>query len=268
MTDSPTLVIQSHRQPLPAPWYEPCIESVQAWARHWQFEYRWLGDELFAGIDAMILAKTRERLLVATDLGRLLVLEAALQEGFERVVWVDADVLIVQPERLDLQDSSALFGREVWVQASDSGRLKVYRKIHNAFMAFAAGDPVLPFYRYAAERILQRYQRGPSSHSGGMVAELIGPKLLTLLHNAIGFDVIEGAGMLSPLVCRDLLRDRKRSSDGNRGAALDLFLRKSQVPPCAVNLGGSSVATGKLDDEQMMAVVTELLRDPGLLGLA
>ena len=260
MTDSQALVIQSHRQPLPAPWYEPCIDSVQTWARHRHFEYRWLGDELFAGIDPLILARTRKQPLVATDLGRLLVLEAALQEGFERVVWVDADVLILQPERFDLPDSGALFGREVWVQTNDNGRLKVYRKIHNAFMAFAAGDPVLPFYRYAAARILHRYESGTSARSGQMVAELIGPKLLSLLHNAIGFDVIESAAMLSPLVCQDLLR--------GRGAALDLFLRESQEPPCAVHLGGSSVITGKLDDAQMRVVLTELQRDPGLLGLS
>ena len=56
-------------------------------------------------------------------------------------------------------------------------------------------------YRHAAERILER-------HSGGLVPQLIGPKLLAMLHNLLDFPVIETAGVLSPEVARDIVEGR------------------------------------------------------------
>ncbi len=238
-----TLVVQSHRTPLPASWYERCIESVRFWAVAQEFDYRWLGDELLDRLAPELLEKTRRQPVVATDLARLIVLEEALTEGYARVVWVDADVLVLDPARLVLAERPAQFGREVWVQRDAAGVHKVYRKIHNAFMAFEAGNPVLPFYRHSAERILNRYDPNASR----MVAQLIGPKLLTLLHNAIGFDVIESAAVLSPAVAKDVLE--------GGGEALRRFVEASAVPPLALNLCGSSVRGGELGDEDVCRLV-------------
>lgn len=241
-----TLLVQSHRAPLPAPWYERCLESARGWAEAQGFEYRWLGDELLDRVAPELLGKTRSQPVVATDLARLVVLEEVLAEGYARAVWVDADVLILDPVRLELPESPALFGREVWVQRDAQGALKVYRKIHNAFMAFEAGNSVLPFYRFSAERILTRYD----SNASRMVAQLIGPKLLTVLHNAIGFDVLESAAVLSPVVVKDLL---------NGGAdAFQRFTTASTTPPLALNLCGSSVRGGELTDEDMARLIDRL----------
>ena len=249
----PTLVLQSHRAPLPASWYECCVDSVREWSARLGYEYRWHGDELFDRLPSELRRKTAEQPVVASDLARLILAENALTEGYERVIWVDADVLVLEPDRLTLPEAEALFGREVWVQADENGRLKVYRKVHNAFMAFAANEPVLPFYRMSAERILRRYD----ATSGPMVPQLIGPKLITLLHNAIGFDVLETAGMLSPLVARDVL------SGG--GPALARFLKASAERPLALNLCGSSVRYQMLSDAEMSCLVDRLQRS-GLPG--
>ena len=47
----PTLVLQSHTAPLPAPWYEGCVGSVRDWANRCGYDYRW--------------QKFRERYLIA-----------------------------------------------------------------------------------------------------------------------------------------------------------------------------------------------------------
>ena len=252
-----TLVIQSHTSPLPAPWYQRCIDSVRSWASRYGYEYRWVGDELFDRLPAELRAKVIEQPVVASDLARLILLEEVLSEGVSRAVWVDADVLVLDSDRLELPEADALFGREVWVQAAGNGKLKVYRKVHNAFMAFKADEPVLPFYRMSAERILRRYDAA----SGPMVAQLIGPKLITLLHNAIGFDVLEAAAMLSPLVARDVL--------AGSGPALDRFLLESEKgspqPPAALNLCGSSVRREALSDAEMGRLV-DRLQDSGFGG--
>ncbi len=257
------VVLQSHRSPLPSPWYDACLTSVRDWAARQGFTYRFLGDELFAELDPVLKAKTRQQPVVAADLARLLMLEKLLAEGAERVVWVDADVLILDAEGFRLEDAGALFGREVWVQQS-GGRLRTYRKIHNAFMAFRAGDPVLPFYRFSAERILRAYEPGAVGADGSSDAaptlppQLIGPKLLTHLHNAIGFDVQETAAMLPPLVARELLT--------TPGPACACFSAESPVAPLAVNLCGSATASGELEDEQLSRLIARLEAEPELLS--
>jgi len=236
-------VVQSHRQPLPASWFSRCVESVRNWAGQQGFDYRWLGDELFDPLNPLIREKTRGQIMVAADLARLHILSQSLEAGYDQAVWVDADVLVLQPDELAVPECGAVFGREVWIQADEGGALRVHRKIHNAFMAFAADDPVLPFYLYSAQRIVSRYD-------GSMAPQTIGPKLLTFLHNVIGFDVLETAGMLSPAVARDVL--------AGQGEALDRFNAESVCAPLALNLCGSSVTGGELSDFEMEAVIDTL----------
>ncbi|HEY5644434.1 MAG TPA: hypothetical protein VIS76_00705 [Pseudomonadales bacterium] len=248
------IVIQSHSSPLPATWLGACTASVRRFAAAGGLAYRWLGDELFAALPERLLRKTAGQRVVATDLARLVVLEGALAEGFDPVVWIDADVLVLDPERFELMDSAAQFGREVWVQANEGSSLRVYQRIHNAVMGFRQGNPVLPFYRFAANRILERYDQ----RAEAMAPQLIGPKLLALLHNAIGFDVLETAGMLSPAVAADLL------SGG--GPALQRFRAASAADVLAINLCASSVRNGLLTDTQMQQLVALLAEQPHLLA--
>lgn len=230
-----TLVVQSHRSPLPVPWLQACIDSVANWSQLHGYDYRWLGDELFDGVPTALREKTRGHLPMTADLARLQVLQEAIAAGYQRAVWVDADVLVLAPKKLSLGDGDHGFGREVWVQArndrgSEPGSLRVYQKIHNAFMHFTATSTVLPFYADTASRLLIR-------HQGEQLApQLIGPKLLTALHNLAAFNVLETAAMLPPLVARDLARYEANSTIG---PALALFNQHSNTQPAALNLCSS-----------------------------
>ena len=44
---SSTLVIQSHRIPLPCGWLQLCLDSVEAWAQANGFDYRFIDDRIF-----------------------------------------------------------------------------------------------------------------------------------------------------------------------------------------------------------------------------
>lgn len=248
---SKVLVIQSHRTPLPASWYQHCVDSVRAWADAHGFAYRWLDDALFDPLPVDIREKTAKAPVVAADLGRLYALQAGLTEGYDCVVWVDADTLVLNATNLRLPAADHAFGREIWVQEAGA-KLKVYRKIHNAFMCFRQGNSVLEFYLFAAQRLLRR-------HNGPMVPQLIGPKFLTVLHNIVDFPVLETAAMLSPVVIGDLL--------GRHTGALRRFREAIEVTPAAVNLSGSMVLKGELADADMVAVIELLRREPALLGV-
>ena len=208
------------------------------------YDYRFMGDELFERVPRALLEKTQHQTVIATDMARLLVLKDALAEGYERVVWMDADFLVFDPPAFSLPDEVCAVGREVWVQRDRSGKLKIYKKIHNAFLMFAKGNSFLDFYADTAARLLSR-------NHGPMPPQFIGPKLLTAVHNVAGLPVLESAGMLSPVVIKDLL--------AGAGAALDLFNIHSPQPIAAANLCISSCERDEVTEEEMQRLIDSLL---------
>lgn len=247
-----TIVLQSHRTPLPFLWLSRCVDSVSQWAEANNFDYRFIGDELFDDIDTELLEKTANQKVIATDLGRLQWLKKLLSEGYETVVWCDTDFLIFDPEKFVLPTAKELperyaLGREVWVQndAKKIDKLKSYKKVHNAFLLFRSGNNFLDFYIENADRLLKKI-------TGTMPPQFIGPKLLTAIHNVIQCPVMESAGMLSPLVVRDI-------SVGG-GAALQQFKRDSQTPVYAANLCSSLAGDDLLSDSVMNAAIDQLLK--------
>jgi hypothetical protein len=235
------LIIQSHRQPLPGRWLEICLASVRDWAGSRGYVYRFEDDALFSRLDAHLLSRTGSQLPIAADLARLAALDEALTDGWEAVVWVDADTLVFDPDRFELPAGAYALGREVWVQ-QHRHRLRAFVKVHNAFLLFRPGNPFLAFYRHCAESLVRR-------HEGRMAPQFVGPKLLTALHNLVECPVAERAGMLSPAVAHDLL--------AGGGPALEMFRRHCVEPPAALNLCGSLV--GREIDESVLLDVMGLL---------
>ena len=242
---SATLVIQSQRQPLPFSWLQSCLDSVVDWAALNQYDYRFLGDELFDPVAPGLLEKTAAQPVIATDLARLQWLQRGLEQGFETVIWCDADFLVFDPARLSLPDAPYALGREVWVQQDTAGGLRCHVKVHNAFLMFRRGNAFLDFYLDSAERLLYANQ-------GGLSPQFIGPKLLTALHNVVQCPVLEAAAMLSPLVIRDLLN--------GGGKALDMFEARSPIRPAAANLSTSLTASEGFTETEMQRLIRHLLR--------
>lgn len=239
-----TLVLQSHRDPLPAPWLPRCLASVEAWAGAAGYDYRYIGDELFEPVPDHLRERLRGQPVVASDLARLLALRAALEEGFEAAVWCDADFLVFDPERLALPAESYAVGREVWIEDRGAGRTPRARvKVHNAFLLFRRGNPFLDFCIAAVERLL-------GAHAGPYSPQFVGPKLLTALHNIVGFPVAERAGMLSPPVIRDLA--------AGGGPCLDLFCARSPEPMAGANLCASLAGGQEMTDVEVNEAIARL----------
>jgi len=259
-TQASTLVIQSHREPIPAGWLNTCMSSVRHWAKLNEFEYRFIGDELFDALPPSLRVKTQAQIVIATDLARLIAIQNHLNEGFETVIWCDADFLIFSPSALivpslDFLPEGYALGREVWVQARQDNprQLQAHVKVHNAFMLFRRENSFLDFYADNAARLLQKI-------TGPMPPQFIGPKLLTAIHNVIQCPVIETAGMLSPLVMLDLFSCTSSctSSCTPKGPALDLFKKRSKQLVAGANLC-SSLVDKSLPDGAIEAVINLLL---------
>jgi len=253
-----TIVYQSYRTTRVPDWVSTCLCSVENWAAGQGYAYRFFDDEIFQRVPSWVMEKAGAHLQIATDLGRLILAKELLAEGFERVVWIDADILVFDPERLLLAiDQEYAFGREVWVQPVNSGRIKAYKNVHNAISVFCQNNSFLEFYIHSCLNILGRA-------NGALVPQIIGTKFLTALHNIVGFKLIDEVGMASPLVVSDI-------ANGG-GAALDLICEKSPVPLCALNLCTSLVG-GRVDDvdlaDSLMESVCDVLMtsSKGLLRL-
>lgn len=216
-----TIVIQSQRPGTLPRWQRRCCDSVRAWAKYHAYEYAFCGDELFRRLPPQLRTKLLEQRVVATDLARLLWIREHHNAGYDRVIWCDADLLIFEDFEPAHRDHS--FGREIWVQGRDKG-IHSYRRIHNAWLMFEADSPILPFYIDRAIAMLSKVQMP-------VVPQFIGPKLLSALHNIVGFNIEEAVGMISPLVMRDLLN--------GGGNALDEMRLSHEQPPCAANLCAS-----------------------------
>lgn len=241
-----TLVIQSHRSPLPYAWLTHCLESVRHWCERNHFEYRFLSDELYDFLPKDVSERVKDRKVIASDLARLYVLQEALSTKTETVVWLDADFLIFDPVNFVIPDESCAVGREVWVQHDKHGRMKTFKKVHNAFLMFRKGNHFLDFYTETAQRLLLKNQ-------GGIPPQFIGPKLLTALHNVSQLPVMESAGMLSPLVIKNI--------NQGGGEALQYFIRHSPCPIAGANLCISSREKGEVSCVEMEQLTNVLAND-------
>lgn len=224
------------------------MASVRDWSDTAGFEYRFYGDEIFELVPDWYQQKAGQYLQISTDFGRLALARQLLNEGYDRVIWLDADVLIFDPKRfvVNIIQGSA-FGREVWVQRSADGQLKAYKNVHNAVCCFCQDATFLDFYMETCLSMLGRSE-------GGLPPQIVGTKLLTALHNIVGFQLIESIGMASPLVLNDIAMGTT--------TAIDLLLKVSQGPLYGANLCASlvdGVSDGvRLDSKQMDIIVNKL----------
>lgn len=240
---SDTLVIQSHRTPLPYTWVARCLESVRNWAEINRCHYQFMGDELFDALPESFAEKSMQQPVIYSDLARLLCLRQALADGYQRVFWLDADFLVFNPLSFVVPDGPYAVGREVWVQHDKRGKLKVFKKVHNAFLMFCHGNHFLDFYIETAVRLL-------SQNTGNVPPQFIGPKLLTALHNVVSLPVMESAGMLSPLVIKDLIQ--------GGGVALEQFIEVSPQPIAGANLCISSCKRNEVSEDEVSVLIDRL----------
>ena len=244
-----TLVVQSAADQRPE-WIERCLTSVRSWADHAQYDYHFMGDELFDFVPAWYLAKCGDSYPVATDLARLVWMQQLLQDRVaDCVIWLDADVLVFAPQLRIAPQTTCLFGYELWVQPK-SGKpgLEVRGNVHNAVAAFRQDCPILPFLIEAIQRLMRR---ADPEH---IAPQMMGPKLLSHLHNLVGFEITHAVGAVSPELLKDLA--------GQPGAAMALWSARIREPMLAANLAASTtsaVATNTVEVNECLNSVVDTL---------
>ncbi|MEZ7819419.1 MAG: hypothetical protein ACI883_000981 [Candidatus Azotimanducaceae bacterium] len=273
-----TLVLQSAPAQRPQ-WLDTCLVSVESWAAETGYAYRFIGDELFDEVPDWYMHKVAGRMPIASDLGRLLWIKNLLDQGeADTVVWLDADVLVFAPSLLRVEPvSSCLFGQELWIQKNLSkgsaksgekpqrqkGKWQARKNVHNALAAFRKGCPVLPFLIEVIQRMMRRVD------ANFIAPQMMGPKLLTNLHNLADFELMPSVGALSPEVILDLAGHEEstgKNLQGARQGALQALLAKQTEPMLAANLCtsllGELSADAQEQEDLMLAAIAALNAHP------
>ena len=282
-----TLVLQS-AQSQRAQWLDTCLVSVESWAAQANYSYRFIGDELFDQVPDWYMCKVAGRMPIASDLGRLLWIKNLLDKGeADIVVWLDADVLVFAPSKLKVAPvSSCVFGQELWVQKNlpkshpkgaekpqrQRGTWQARKNVHNALAAFRKDCPVLPFLIEVIQRMMHRVD------ANFIAPQMMGPKLLSNLHNLADFELMPSVGALSPEVILDLTGKQAGHKEtgvedlqGARQGALQALLAKQTEPLLAANLCSSLLGElspdTQVQEDLMQAAISALNVHPQGLAL-
>ena len=226
-----TLVVQSAARTR-SRWVDACMDSVRGWADGDGHSYEFVGDELF-DLAPGWLRRRSPSVLPVTDAARLALLRDRLAQGWDRVVWLDADVAVRWPLPLGPEPLAAC--GEHWVTGAPGGGLQVVSLTCNAVLSACvatAVDELLELTLDEAARYEFVFDRA------------LGPDLLSGLR----LPVVAGTGVASPSVVRDLA--------AGGGRALDRFIEAHGGElPLALNLCASLA----LDADTMMAALEKFV---------
>lgn len=194
-----TVVYQSYRTFDVPSIISKCMPTVRDWAEKQGYEYRFFDDILFDKVPDWFKDRVHHEKLPMSDLGRLIIARELLAEGFDRVVWVDADLYVLKPGELSIPEAPYFVCKEVWVERSSTGFPVAIRKVNNAFMGFTQNQPVL-------DVLIEACLRHAQETKSKLPNIEFGPNLLTTLDTFLHFPRVTNVALLSPLTIVDLLQ--------------------------------------------------------------
>jgi hypothetical protein len=244
-----TVVYQSFRTHDVPRWIETCMDTVRAWARARGYEYRFIDDALFDAVPGWFRDKVQGQVQMVSDLARLNLAREYLSQGYERALWIDADVVVFDPDALTVDPGLGYaFCREDFLELRAPHTYDLRRHVCNAVSLYARGNPFLEFYIHACEEIVRGGER--LRHTA------IGTSLLTALHQHWRLPLLPGVNLFSPFLLHALAM----------GAEPELRFWMKQVgePLAAANLCASfrnrrfgSVDIGDATFERVIAALLE-----------
>lgn len=238
------LVLQSEKPPPRAEWRRACLASVRSWAAAQGYEYRFIGDELFDPIPDNLRqacqGACRGVVLPLTDIGRLLWLQNLLDDGWDRVIWLDADILIFDP---GLRIEAEAVGREIWISKGLRDGFRAAESVNNCVLSMSARSPLLTRLLNATLAEAEAFRSPPHPRA-------LGPDLFRRLHAAQPLPLAPDIAMASPPMVAGL-------ADGDP-AALAAHHAFWRGPVRAANLCSSLIE----DDGRALQAVQRLLKTP------
>jgi hypothetical protein len=193
-----TVVYQSFRTADVPPWIETCLRSAREWAAARGIEHRFFDDGFFDFCPAWYRQRVEQNILLMSDLARLVAARNLLDEGFDRAIWIDADLLIFAPAAFDIETGENFaFNTELWVNR-EQGRFIGWRRVNNAVCTFDRGNCFLDFYIDACQRIARQPSNAPLDRLS------VGTEFLSALHKLTPLPLIRSVATFNPILMEHL----------------------------------------------------------------
>jgi hypothetical protein len=226
-----TIVYQSY-QPVNTPkfkspaWIETCMETVKDWAYLKGFEYQ-RKDNFFDYVPDWYKDKVDGKLNLVADLARLELAKEFLAEGYDRTIWVDADVVIFAPNLLNIETTTEyLLCREVWLdleegESLEGGQIDCSNRVTNAWLLFTQNNSFLDFYIYACKEIIK--------NKTGRISRIdVSTRFLTRLYQLMELPFFENMGLFSPITMYGIIHNKEYLTKS--------YMREFGLPIYAANL--------------------------------
>ena len=179
------------------------MRTVRLWSRIHGYRYNLIPDREFIEVAPYwFREKCAEHIQPLTDLARLEIAHRILNSGAGLAIWIDADVLVLQPEELMLPEvDDCAFTREIWYTAENVAGYNAIERVNNCISMFKQDGVFLPYYRYVCQAIAE-------SRPGQLAKTQIGTRLLTGIHAYAPFTLVHNVGNLSPYVLHCLIDNK------------------------------------------------------------
>jgi hypothetical protein len=241
-----TIVHQSFRTHNVPAWIERCLASGREWAAAQGYEYRFIDDRLTDYVGQDFCVRVRHNWQAIANLARLELAREALRGGYQCVIWLDADVIVFDPERLAIDLASGYaFCLQVWTGVRPDGSVFAQRSVNNCICVFTPDAADLDMLVSLTRHIVAHRQIKSNL--------TIGTYLLQGLQPILGFPLCTGVGLFSPLVVRGLAAGETRY--------VEVQTQAFGFPVYAANLGASS--QGEIVEADYMKAIDVLLASRG-----
>lgn len=243
-----TIIIQSYRTHDVPLWIGRCLASVDAWARFKGYDY-WLTDDrafLLCGADYLNAVGDNKRSI--TNLCRLELIRSAFLKGYDRAIWMDADIFVFAPERLEFEPTPRIaFPRETWLYPVEGG-WGVMQTLNNCVVACPRDDPDLDLIIQATRH---RARHHPIVHN-----QQLGVQVIRGLHQFLQFPLLPNVGMFSNYVVMALALDKETLLLAHQA-------RHHGTPVYAANLSASDDYVPVVPEAQALLAMDVLERSAG-----
>jgi hypothetical protein len=221
-----TIVHQTYRTSAVEPWMDRCMASVRNWAQASGFEYRFFDDAMCEYAGAEYCRRVGGNMLAITDLTRLEMAREALDKGFDRTIWVDADVAVFDTAGFTIPiETGYAFCREAWISKWKDGRIGAKIGVNNCVSVFTKDAADLDFLIHAVRHIVSTRAITSSLQ--------VGTWLLSGLSQSLKFAQLTNVGLFSPDVIEAICTGDERIlraqavSFGHKIAAANLTRSKA-----------------------------------------
>ena len=220
-----TVVYQSYRTINVPGWIKYSMSLVEKWASVNGYEYLFIDDRMFDYVPQWYRQKLNNRVLPVSDLARLLIAKEFLSKGYDRTIWIDADLLLFDPDKFEISISGQFaLMKEVWVEKNKLGLMTFEQKVCNAISVYTSNNSFLDFYIYVCQEIvkspqnwvyrfgsgnklsvkLERLKLSLSKDSSYIPSDIVGTQFLTQLYKAFDFQLIENTGLFSQILMKEI----------------------------------------------------------------